>query len=132
MRWQTKVYHKILDRKYWANGKCTPYWESVRSLALKEDNYTCQRCGKTRDLTIHHILPRSQGGSDALENLIVLCVKCHDDVELLGYRNRNIIMNSLEDDIDLSSDREITEDWHSWVYGAGKRSDRRNKQNRKD
>lgn len=31
-------------------------------------------------ISAHHILFRSQGGDDMLENLITLCVKCHDAV----------------------------------------------------
>jgi hypothetical protein len=31
-------------------------------------------------LTPHHIVYRSQGGTDDLDNLVTLCMKCHDDV----------------------------------------------------
>jgi 5-methylcytosine-specific restriction endonuclease McrA len=33
----------------------------------------CALCGDTGKLSIHHILPRSQGGDDVKENLIALC-----------------------------------------------------------
>ncbi|HAZ37702.1 MAG TPA: HNH endonuclease, partial [Clostridiaceae bacterium] len=43
-------------------------------------NYTCQYCkGKSKDskLEVHHIIFRSQSGSDESKNLITLCKTCH-------------------------------------------------------
>lgn len=61
-----------------------PGWNSKRKKTLKRDNYTCQRCGYTKDdshasvpLQAHHIVPRSEGGPDTLDNLITLCRRCH-------------------------------------------------------
>ncbi|MGV8125258.1 MAG: HNH endonuclease [Candidatus Xenobiia bacterium LiM19] len=46
---------------------------------LKRDRFRCQvpGCNCRRNLHIHHIIPRSHGGSDEPENLIVLCSRCH-------------------------------------------------------
>jgi len=46
---------------------------------LKRDRFRCQvpGCNCRRNLHIHHIIPRSHGGSDDPSNLIVLCEKCH-------------------------------------------------------
>jgi len=41
------------------------------------DNYTCTRCGKNEDLEVHHIRPRSKGGSDNPRNMVTLCSACH-------------------------------------------------------
>jgi len=50
----------------------------------KIDNYTCQCPFCTGEAQIdrfpHHIKYKSQGGADVMENLITLCVMCHDDV----------------------------------------------------
>ena len=54
-------------------------FENVKAYVLARDGYTCQ-CGKrgcTDKLEVHHIVPRSEGGSDAPENLITLCSKHH-------------------------------------------------------
>ena len=40
----------------------------------------CQDCGTFRKyLHKHHIVPKSQGGSDAADNLVALCANCHED-----------------------------------------------------
>ncbi len=47
---------------------------------FKRDNYTCQYCGArpgTEELTIDHIIPRSQGGESSWENCVVACVRCN-------------------------------------------------------
>ncbi len=54
-------------------------FENVKAYVLARDGYTC-RCGKrgcTDKLEVHHIVFRSEGGSDAPENLITLCSKHH-------------------------------------------------------
>jgi len=52
-------------------------YEVLRKRALERDGWRCQSCGSQRDLQVHHVRPRSQLGHDALENLITLCVGCH-------------------------------------------------------
>jgi 5-methylcytosine-specific restriction endonuclease McrA len=44
---------------------------------LRRDNYRCTACGATRDLEVHHIVPRRLGGPDEPANLITLCAACH-------------------------------------------------------
>lgn len=39
--------------------------------------HKCYICGESMFTQKHHILPRSKGGSDNQENLIVLCANCH-------------------------------------------------------
>jgi DNA mismatch repair protein MutS len=40
----------------------------------------CEVCGEpvVKELEVHHILPRAEGGSNELRNLVVLCERCHD------------------------------------------------------
>lgn len=52
------------------------------AIILKRDEKRCQGCGKTFELSIHHIKPRAEGGDNAPENLITLCCRCHDYVEM--------------------------------------------------
>lgn len=47
---------------------------------FERDRNTCQYCGKRfskPDLTIDHVLPRSRGGRDTWENLVLACVRCN-------------------------------------------------------
>lgn len=37
----------------------------------------CARCGSTDDLTVDHVVPVSRGGSDDIDNLRALCLRCN-------------------------------------------------------
>jgi 5-methylcytosine-specific restriction endonuclease McrA len=52
--------------------------ENLRIACLMRDGYTCQHCSK-RDVRLeaHHIVFRSHGGKDTLDNLLTLCEECH-------------------------------------------------------
>ena len=68
--------------RHWGYQKGFDYgWSSRREAILHRDNYTCQICGKKHvRLEVHHIIYRSQGGTDDENNLITLCKDCHSDV----------------------------------------------------
>ena len=46
----------------------------------EQDVLFCEHCGKggKSGFNIHHIKYKSRGGTDDIENLMCLCVKCHD------------------------------------------------------
>lgn len=49
-----------------------------RYYVFARDNYTCQVCKrKNKILRTHHIIYRSNGGSDRVDNLITVCIDCH-------------------------------------------------------
>ena len=68
--------------RHWGYQKGFNYgYSSRREAVLHRDNYTCQCCGKKNcRLEVHHIIFRSNGGTDDEENLITLCKGCHDGV----------------------------------------------------
>ena len=68
--------------KHWGYQTGFNYGFSSRKEAvLHRDNYTCQLCGKKNvRLEVHHIIYRSQGGTDDENNLITLCEDCHSAV----------------------------------------------------
>ncbi len=42
------------------------------------DGYACQYCGReTRELTLDHVVPRSQGGGHSWENVVSACKLCN-------------------------------------------------------
>jgi hypothetical protein len=56
---------------------------NTKAYVLTRDGYACQQCkGKSKDqrLEVHHVVFRSQGGSDEETNLLTLCKSCHDDL----------------------------------------------------
>lgn len=55
----------------------------MRWAVWERDDFTCQRCGARRRLSIDHIIPRSKGGTDDLANLQTLCSPCNS-----GKRDR--------------------------------------------
>jgi hypothetical protein len=71
----------VLQHK-WLYQKGINYgFANTRASVLTRDNYTCQQCkGKAKDprLEVHHIVFRSQNGSDEENNLLTLCKTCHD------------------------------------------------------
>ena len=70
--------------KHWGYQKGTNYgFENTKAMVLNRDNYTCQYCkGKHKDskLEVHHIIFRSQGGSDEESSLITRWHTCHKDL----------------------------------------------------
>jgi 5-methylcytosine-specific restriction endonuclease McrA len=50
-----------------------------RNLFARDRN-TCQYCGRhfpTSELSIDHVVPRTQGGQDTWENLVCACIRCN-------------------------------------------------------
>lgn len=60
------------------HGQTYGFFEE-RYFVFARDNYTCQCCGKSKDkiLQTHHIIYRSNGGTDRVDNLITVCTDCH-------------------------------------------------------
>ncbi len=51
--------------------------EKLLNQVYERANGICEKCRKRAGVEFHHIIFRSQGGSDTMENLIFLCKKCH-------------------------------------------------------
>lgn len=70
--------------------------KAIRDLLVR-DYRMCRGCRMDGRLTIHHVVPRDEGGTNIPENLIVLCSTCHDLVECDDSRPRTIdcVMASL-------------------------------------
>ena len=51
-----------------------------RGNILARDNFTCQYCSKdlsSREATLDHVVPRSQGGKTTWENIVCACGSCN-------------------------------------------------------
>lgn len=121
--WQGKVY-----RTHHESDLPMEEWHIIRDAVIKKDRYVCQRCleiFEKSELTVHHIVPRSDGGSNDKGNLITLCHECHDFVELryIMLCTRALIANSFEEEPLPTQYDNIPDDpldWRQWVYGGKK------------
>ena len=73
--------HKMINpdvvKEGYKNGQCAGYYD-VRYFVFARDNYTCQVCKKrNKILRTHHIVYRTEGGTDRADNLITVCTECH-------------------------------------------------------
>jgi hypothetical protein len=72
---------EVLRQKWLYQQGINYGFANTKAYVLTRDNYTCQHCqGKSRDrrLEVHHLVFRSQGGSNEEANLLTLCKTCHD------------------------------------------------------
>jgi 5-methylcytosine-specific restriction endonuclease McrA len=67
-------------------------WAAIRELVLARARWTCQACGMRRRLDVHHVIKRSQGGSDFdLDRLVGLCRSCHEQTDAPYARGRLVV-----------------------------------------
>lgn len=67
--------------RHWGYQKGANYgFENTKAMVLNRDGYKCHICKNKKKgvkLEVHHIIFRSNGGSDDADNLITLCHDCH-------------------------------------------------------
>ena len=69
--------------------------ENLRLACLMRDGFRCFNCGKKNaKLHAHHIIPKSRGGKNTLDNLVTLCEDSHKklhkgEIELKGLDGGN-------------------------------------------
>lgn len=118
--WEAKVYC-MPDRE---SGLQHAEWRLLRDKVLERDRYTCLRCDtrfKVKSkLSVHHLVPRANGGTNVMHNLVTLCHPCHDLVEVNDLRTRAAIMGSFETDTKIITQDYAPTDWHEWVYGGAR------------
>jgi len=50
---------------------------AIRREVYKREGYACALCERADAIHVHHVRPRSLGGTNDLGNLIALCPVCH-------------------------------------------------------
>lgn len=55
-------------------------YEEMKQRIFERDEFKCRYCGSRNNLHAHHIVYRSEQGTDTASNLVTLCVFCHDGV----------------------------------------------------
>ena len=63
-------------------------WRRLRTQVIKRDGLRCRVCGVTHGLDLHHILMKSLGGTDVLENVCFVCRDCHKAIHGHALRVR--------------------------------------------
>ena len=56
---------------------------NTKAFVLARDKHTCQKCNKFKNglkLHVHHVVFKTNGGTDAPTNLITLCNACHNKI----------------------------------------------------
>jgi 5-methylcytosine-specific restriction endonuclease McrA len=43
-----------------------------------EYGFTCAYCGTSKDITLDHIIPRSRGGTNTIQNILPCCKNCNN------------------------------------------------------
>ena len=72
-----KMMNLDITNEEYQNGQCAGYYD-VRYFVFARDNYTCQVCKKrNKILNTHHIVYKTEGGTDRADNLITVCTDCH-------------------------------------------------------
>ncbi|HVX01254.1 MAG TPA: HNH endonuclease [Candidatus Babeliaceae bacterium] len=83
-------------------GNAHTYYLSLRYKCFERDEFTCRYCGRSPltesvKLEADHILPKSKGGKDELNNLITSCSDCNQGKKdiLLSERILVKVKNSI-------------------------------------
>jgi len=65
-------------------------WLWMQRLCKIRDNYRCRIGGKAEGIEVHHIIPKKNGGTDNLKNLITLCEVHHKETYKNDYAGLRI------------------------------------------
>ena len=63
---------------------------ATRKAVYRRDGYRCALCDSTKYIQVHHVIPRSRGGTNHPHNLITLCADCHamaHGINLQGWQD---------------------------------------------
>jgi hypothetical protein len=97
-------------------SKRNPIPRQIFQALYKRDNEKCRKCGRMNSLECHHIIAVMDGGSDNLDNLILLCWPCHREWEVIEA------LNTVEFDVWLEIPPMLLL-FHIFVHGEWKAGD---------
>ena len=64
---------------------CLSHWKLTRAAKLIENGGYCELCGSRDNLHVHH-LSHETIFCEKMEDLQVLCCRCHAKVRMIGFR----------------------------------------------
>ena len=83
-----KVFYKIYENKYAAKLAFNrSKWVYTRTRLAEAQNWKCCFCGcvmteirdKRNSVTVEHVVPKSMGGTDEIDNLVASCYSCNNN-----------------------------------------------------
>jgi 5-methylcytosine-specific restriction endonuclease McrA len=106
-----------------------PYTEIAltRKNLLNRDGNSCQYCNHGGDdLTLDHVIPRSRGGQDTWENIVVACVRCNvrkgnrtpREAEMPLLKQPRKPHSSLFFEVNKYVKNGANQEWRKYVIGA--------------
>jgi len=69
--------YQLIGKEYQLSEYVGNTW---RQKVLWRDKYICQHCDSKEELQAHHIILKSKGGTNRVNNGITLCKKCHKEL----------------------------------------------------
>ena len=81
------------------------FWSEIAASIIVRDNKECRLCRSKSNLTVHHMIPVSVGGTSEDWNLITLCHTCHRKVH---SSLRGVTISKLDDKMKT---QQTFEDW---------------------
>ena len=106
-----------------------PYVEIAltRKNLLNRDDHTCQYCNKSgENMTLDHVIPRSRGGKDTWENIVVACVRCNvrkgnrtpKEADMVLLKQPSRPHSSLYFEVNKHIKGGNKQEWRKYVIGA--------------
>ena len=80
----------ILDELYDYLPSWPPDWEERKRMLIRENGSICSHCDKEADVYLLHDIPIFEGGTNALDNLSLICAECYRSM----YREADIFGTS--------------------------------------
>lgn len=86
--YQEDTQSDYIEIRRWKNN------QGIRRLVINRDGYNCRYCGcslKSEEIEFDHVTPKSRGGKNNLENIVVSCCRCNSKksnylLEELGWK----------------------------------------------
>lgn len=91
---RNKKVREELERIY---GKICMLHEGLKIKGYKYCKARYSGKSLEKQLTLHHIIPKSKGGETSIKNGAVLCRGCHDFLEQTSQRQRDYLNKKLQE-----------------------------------